>query len=390
MKESGFAKLARVLDGLLEVIVTAKHAAKMERGVASRARTLFRLAVAARREVRREAEASLLGDNARVVQSYEELLSKLQSRTRELTAGKWFFSVDTARAATAALDARCGEWLCQQFAANGGGGAYRAGRVAQVAPALAALRAIERSTIFQRALLLDQLRLAPHGHDRDSLSYGSTPFASFASVLAHPACTNARRACYCRHHVLVVGASSGSLCLFASALGLRAVGIEVLPTLVAVARKLAASYPDIGLKPDHFCCADARDHAVLTPLLKDAAIVVLTSSCWAADLVASLIHQLKGPALQPEAIIIDYAPNLHLHPETFLHQAQIVVPVNWCLDSLLPIHVYSKVSSPIKSDLDNYSETAAAPAAAADSPSLAWPSSLVSSPSRSYEALLSY
>ena len=76
--------------------------------------------------------------------------------------------------------------------------------LAPVAAALEALgalleqhRALERSWTFQRALFFEQLRLtgATGGegrHDREALSFGTTSFAAFCSLLAAPCLKDAR------------------------------------------------------------------------------------------------------------------------------------------------------------------------------------------------------
>lgn len=342
MTDCTFERLSKVLDGLLEVCVNAKRYALANRGVSSRARTLLRLGVAARREARRALEASLLGEESEEeVCRHEEALVTLRSRAECLRAKKAWFSVEEARASTAARDARCADWLRECF--ERAGAIDAASRMAALEGAQASLRAIEKSAAFQRALLLDHVRLSPQAHDRDSLTYGTTPFVSFATILAHPACAMARR--YCSQedsHVLVVGSAAGSLCFFASALGLNAVGIEVVPTLVAVSHKIASEYPDLGLSSDRLKCADARDQSQLSPLLAQASIVVLTSACWSCDLVASICHQLKQ-GLSPETIVLDYAPHLHCCPESFEHRAITYVPISSCSPaSTTPIHIYAK------------------------------------------------
>lgn len=317
---ASFAELERILDGLLDVIVTAKR---------SNDYAVVRVAVAARREARRAADAALLGDPASVAQ-HAALLRGLQSRLEGS-----IYSVAAARRETAQADEDCVRWLAARF------GDYRAARVAALSKGLATLRQIERSRAFQRALLLDQLRMTDH--ERDSLTYGTTPFASMAHVFAHPACESARRLCYdneppCRT-VLVVGSSSGSLCLFAAALGFRAVGVEVVPTLAAVATKLATQFPDIGMRPDNFVCADARDATTLAPLVQNAGLVILTSTCWTEDVLAAVFAVLASH-LRNDAVLIDYAANPH--PSLSL-LGQTTVPVSWSPDDGVPIHLSAAV-----------------------------------------------
>jgi hypothetical protein len=46
-------------------------------------------------------------------------------------------------------------------------------------------------------------------------------------------------------------------------------------------------------------------------------------------------------ALAPGSVVVDYAPNLETHP-AFAKRAAVNVPVSWCLDSGVDLHVYAK------------------------------------------------
>ena len=83
-------------------------------------------------------------------------------------------------------------------------------------------RALDRSWTFQRALFFEQLRQtgATGGgegrHEREALSFGTTSFAAFCSLLAAPCLKDARtRGGAC----VVLGSSTGTLCFYAAALG---------------------------------------------------------------------------------------------------------------------------------------------------------------------------
>ncbi|KAJ1447370.1 hypothetical protein M885DRAFT_624435 [Pelagophyceae sp. CCMP2097] len=357
--------LRRVLDGLFDVSVEARRceargAAAGDNAAAAKARTSLRLlvraALAARVEVRRDLELVLLGDGSVSARARKAMLDALRRRLDSLHDGGSGarFSVAAARRDADRRDQRCVTFLRAQQVSD----AAAVWRLEALGRFLPALRELERGWAFQKALLLDQLRLARDvpaaaggaslpRHDRDALAYGTTPFSSICKVFAHPACAAARARCARdtgADACLVLGASSGALVAYAAALGLRAVGVEVVPTLVAVARRLACTFsPNLPLAEEDFVCADLRDSsdAALHPLFRSASIVVVTSTCWDVGLKRTVRAALAQHAAKG-TIVVDYEPGLD-GDANFRKEAVVHVPVSWCLDSALPIHLYSRL-----------------------------------------------
>jgi hypothetical protein len=120
--------------------------------------------------------------------------------------------------------------------------------------------------------------------------------------------------------------------------------LQVVPTLVAVAQRLACKFaPALPLAEGDFVCADLRDasDAALRPLFRRASLVVVTSTCWDAALKRAVRAALRAHAAK-DTVVIDYEPGLD-GDAAFRKEAIVHVPVSWCLDSALPIHLFSRV-----------------------------------------------
>ena len=174
----------------------------------------------------------------------------------------------------AARDARCAAWLAARLPA-------RAAALEALCGLLEQHRALERSWTFQRALFFEQLRLtgATGGegrHDREALSFGTTSFAAFCSILAAPCLKDARtRGGAC----VVLGSSTGTLCFYAAALGFEVKGVDVMEPSVAVARSLAITHHEIGVDAGAFRVLDVRDPDI-GRIVRGATLVIVASSCW--------------------------------------------------------------------------------------------------------------
>ena len=186
-----FVAQQRVLDALLEASVMARSLCDARETAAVRisAGAVVKVAVRAREDARRSVEAALLGDDTPDDGQLASLACAL--RRRCLALGAREFRAEDARRGCAERDDRCVAWLarlCERAEARE--------RLEELVPLLHLSRVTERSLAFQKALLLDQLRLASRGaHDRGALAYGTTPFASFARVLAHASLATQRARC---------------------------------------------------------------------------------------------------------------------------------------------------------------------------------------------------
>ena len=338
------------LDGLADVGMACKACAKSHEAdekVAARCRVMVRAALQARSDARRALEAVLLGDSVDA-REYEMTLKALKKRLETLPVVAGAYDVAAARAESHARDSACAAYL-------GDLDGVEASKMAALRSAMVRHQDIERSWAFQRALFFEQLRFsagkgksddAKPVHDRASLSFGTTPFVSWCDVMNADVLAGARTACKDGKGYVVLGASTGTLCFYAAALGFAKVtGVEVLPTLVTVARGIAQQHEDLGLGDDDFVCADVRDVKTLRPILADAAVVILTSSCWDIDVVDGASAALDD-ALPEGAFVVDYAPNFEDHP-AFAKVGAVAVPVSWCLNGDIPVTIYRK-----KSDAD--------------------------------------
>ena len=305
-----FEALRCVLDRLLGVSVSAKGL--VEQGSRKEAFALLQEAAKARTKARLALDRLLLlvGDDSSedleaVTADLEDLEAVTADLEGRLTRLGGLFSMKEARASLAKREAE---------ALNEVGQKRRA-----LETAMGAIAKAERSPVFQRFLLRTQLRLTPT-HERESLSYGSTPFSSFKRLMTHPAVCRTKR-------VLVLGSSAGSLCFYAAALfHCKVTGVDILEPLVALAKRTARQNPDLGVDPTDFLCADIRDGLVVGPLLLAADLVVLTSTAWAPDLldaVADLLAEYACPA-----VILDYSSHLNTDPR-FNSLASVTIPVSW-------------------------------------------------------------
>ena len=129
----------------------------------------------------------MTGERSRAYRRLRRTTAQLERRLAPLEL------VDVAyeRRRRAARDARCAAWLAARLPA-------RAAALEALCGLLEQHRALERSWTFQRALFFEQLRLtgATGGgegrHEREALSFGTTSFAAFCSLLAAPCLKDAR------------------------------------------------------------------------------------------------------------------------------------------------------------------------------------------------------
>jgi hypothetical protein len=182
-----------------------------------------------------------------------------------------------------------------------------AARGVQLLAAVRELRSLEQSAAFQRALLLDRHRVSGESaYTISNFAYGTTPFASWLRVAQLPLVASAaQRARACGGTVVVLGSSTGLLALYGSMFwGIATLGVELLPSLVAAARRAAAASCASRDQNLAFICGD-----ILEFDLHDACIIMVTSQCWDVALIESLRRKLAKET-RPGAVVVDYRPLL--------------------------------------------------------------------------------
>ena len=183
-------------------------------------------------------------------------------------------------------------------------------RLRQLTLAVGMLRKLEVDLDFQAELLSCQLKMeASTDYSRDNFAYGSTPLSSWLELFAcEPvqAVIQARPAAELRY--VVLGSSTGWLCFYGACVyGFRTRGIELLPNLVAAAKRTAREAAIFGV---HFECDD-----MLRSDLRGSHLIILASQCWDAPLLAAVRVKLLDE-LPTGALVLDYTPLLGEPPET--------------------------------------------------------------------------
>jgi hypothetical protein len=186
--EAALRPLERLLDRLSGVAATARRASEDPFcNVRARCKVVARAALDARLDVRKELDTIMTGERSRAYRRLRRTTAQLERRLAPLE----LVDVAAARRRRAARDARCAAWLAARLPA-------RAAALEALCGLLEQHRALERSWTFQRALFFEQLRLtgATGGgagrHEREALSFGTTSFAAFCSLLAAPCLKDAR------------------------------------------------------------------------------------------------------------------------------------------------------------------------------------------------------
>ena len=193
--------LERLLDRLSGVAATARRASSEDPfcNVRARCKVVARAALDARLDARarnfvmcyhdRRGDSLLISEPA----SGAARTGGCGGRRRSWSGASRRSSSWTSRprGGRAARDARCAAWLAR-------GCRKEAAALEALCALLEQHRALERSWTFQRALFFEQLRMtgATGGgagrHEREALSFGTTSFAAFCSLLAAPCLKDAR------------------------------------------------------------------------------------------------------------------------------------------------------------------------------------------------------
>ena len=326
--EAALRPLERLLDRLSGVAATARRASEDPFcNVRARCKVISRAALDARLDARKELDTIMTGERSRGYRRLRRTTAQLERRLAPLD----LIDVAHERRRRAARDARCAAWL-----------AARLPERREALEALGALleqhRVLERSWTFQRALFFEQLRLtgATGGegrHDREALSFGTTSFAAFCSLLAAPCLEDARNkggAC------VVLGSSTGTLCFYAAALGFDVKGVDVMEPSVAVARSLAITHSEIGVDAGAFRVLDVRD-ADIGRIVRGATLVVVASSCWGAELCDAYAEVLEA-SLDSDATVVDFSAHLDGRPP-FTKVGEVRVDASW---GSAPLRVYRR------------------------------------------------
>ncbi|KAG1711738.1 hypothetical protein DVH05_008981 [Phytophthora capsici] len=186
------------------------------------------------------------------------------------------------------------------------------------------LRQQEQQLEFHRGLFKAQQEFSGHDSDysAENFSYGSTPFPTWLNLVTQQPVLDAISRC--RNQTLTVfGSSSGSLVLFAAlTLGIRSVGVEILPFLHNVAERTRQEM-QVPKGICSFVCAD-----MLTVSLQETSILLLTSQCWDVKLYQQIQHKLEVE-LQPGALVLDYKAALQSSPRFQLLQELPNQRVSW-------------------------------------------------------------
>ncbi|KAG7386760.1 hypothetical protein PHYPSEUDO_015268 [Phytophthora pseudosyringae] len=187
------------------------------------------------------------------------------------------------------------------------------------------LRKQEQQLEFHRGLRKAQQELSgpDSGYSAENFAYGSTPFPTWLNLFTQKPVLDAIACAPKQAALAVFGSSSGSLVFFAAlALGLRSVGVEILPFLHDVAEQTRR---ELRLPTDkcRFACAD-----MLTVSVKETSILLLTSQCWDDELFLQLQHKLAAE-LQPGTLVVDYKNALQNSPHFRLLQELPHQHVSW-------------------------------------------------------------
>ncbi|KAL3674534.1 hypothetical protein V7S43_000482 [Phytophthora oleae] len=182
----------------------------------------------------------------------------------------------------------------------------------------------EQQLAFHRGLFKAQQEFSGDGsnYSAENFSYGSTPFSTWLNLFTQKSVLDAVSRSR-KQTLTVFGSSSGSLVLFAAlTLGLRSVGVEILPFLHDVAER---TRQELQIPKDKCCfvCAD-----MLTVSLQETSILLLTSQCWDAGLYQQIQQQLEGE-LQSGALVLDYKAALQNSPHFQLLQELPNQRVSW-------------------------------------------------------------
>ena len=121
---------------------------------------------------------------------------------------------------------------------------------------------------------------------------------------------------------VVLGSSVGWMVFFAAmTYGLESRGVELLSSLVQVARRIAEECAVLGAR---FECCDA-----LRASVSGACIVLCASQCW-DDALRSAVQEKLLQELSEEAVVIDYTDFMSREGDSRLEVCDIVEgPVSW-------------------------------------------------------------
>ena len=242
-----------------------------------------------------------------------------------------------AAAQRAALLERDATAVAETF---GSDGRYAADGAALLA-AIRTLRGVEQSAAFQRSLLRDRRRVsADTSYTMDNFAYGSTSFHSWRAIAALPPCAAAATA---RPggggSFVVLGSSTGLLALYGALYwGLPTRGVEILPSLVAVA-DAAAAVAAASVSPSSTIDISFEEGDVLQCDLSSATIIMATSQCWDVALIKALRAKLVKE-VRPGACVIDYRPLLDGEP-LFTSAVVATIPVSWDTSGI-EVSVYTR------------------------------------------------
>ena len=326
--EAALRPLERLLDRLSGVAATARRASG-DPFCNSRARckVVMRAALDARLDARKELDLIMTGERSRAYRRLKKTTTQLEHRLAPLE----LVDVTKERKQRAARDARCAAWLAEHLP-------DRAEALTALCALLSQHRALERSWTFQRALFFEQLRLtgATGGsalHEREALSYGTTSFAAFCALLAAPCLAAARER---GETCVVLGASTGTLCFYAAALGFDVRGVDVMEPLVAVSRSLAITHHAVGVDAGAFRVLDIRDDDV-GRVVRGATLVIVASSCWGAELCDAYAEMLEK-SLDSDATVVDFSAHLEDRPP-FTKVGEVRADASW---GSTPLRVYRR------------------------------------------------
>ena len=339
----------RDIDAAAESLYRARRLLVHVRGV-ERSTTLSRALLDILRALRAAADHALLldvGEDGGICAEPLTTLAVRLARFERIAETRYGYVVPPAGAAAAE---RADILRRDADAISGAFSGDAASRGVQLVAAVRELRSLESSVAFQRSLLRDRRRVAAESdYTMANFAYGSTPFASWLRVAQLPIVARAaQRARASGGTVVVLGSSTGLLVLYGALYwdGVTALGIELLPSLVAAARRAAAAAAAAGCASRgqqlSFVCGD-----ILECDLRNACVIMVTSQCWDVALIESLRRKLAKEA-RPGVVVVDYRPLLDGVP-LFAAPAKVTVEVSWD-SSGVDVYAYERVLAEEGSD----------------------------------------
>jgi hypothetical protein len=204
---------------------------------------------------------------------------------------------------------------------------------------VAHVRSVEATASFRRSLLEGQRGMASQlGVDRETFTYGSTPFASWLRIFEEGCQAGERHGGQtdggellriavqrCRYQMaaagkgdvrrqrryVVFGSAMGLLPFYgAVGLGLCTVGFEIMPCLARRATAIARRFHLV--EDDSLLRSSATEHPphlhlvegdMLKANLNDAGVVLLTSQCWDRQLIRR-VHDKLAQELPDDALVV--------------------------------------------------------------------------------------